>query len=171
MLLPYQNFKRRNKNRTTSLRNDGGQWIEEETEVRPMLNFFIRICLKRKLTLVLGYIPLLLIVLFLMRIDCPCKMIYRLMKSRLLFLIWESGNYVVLMAFPRVSIIKLGVRQELQLQIFVKNVWNNPNDISCVNNTDVCLIPKVGKPKFVSQLRHISLCNTIYKVVTKVVVN
>lgn len=40
-----------------------------------------------------------------------------------------------------------------------------------VNKTDICLIPKVGHPEFISQFRPISLCNTIYKVVTKVIVN
>lgn len=50
-------------------------------------------------------------------------------------------------------------------------LWANPSDTSLVNQTDICLIPKVEKPEFVSQFCPISLCNTIYKVVTKVVVN
>jgi hypothetical protein len=39
-----------------------------------------------------------------------------------------------------------------------------------VNQTDICLIPKVPQPEFVNQFRPISLCNTIYKVVSKVIV-
>lgn len=40
-----------------------------------------------------------------------------------------------------------------------------------VNETDICLIPKIVKPEFISQFRPISLCNTVYIILTKVVVN
>jgi len=53
---------------------------------------------------------------------------------------------------------------------FVKDVWINPSRIAEVNQTDICLIPKINNPEFVNQFRPISLCNTIYKVVSKVVV-
>jgi hypothetical protein len=53
---------------------------------------------------------------------------------------------------------------------FVKEVWRNPSHIATVNQTDICLIPKVQQPEFVNQFRPISLCNTIYKVVSKVIV-
>lgn len=43
--------------------------------------------------------------------------------------------------------------------------------IMSVNQTDICLIPKVDTPHFVQQFRPISLCNVVYKVVSKVVVN
>ncbi|XP_058771248.1 uncharacterized protein LOC131644704 [Vicia villosa] len=54
---------------------------------------------------------------------------------------------------------------------FVKNVWRNPSLLKEVNQTDICLIPKVSHPKLISQFRPISLCNFIYKVVTKVIVD
>jgi hypothetical protein len=53
---------------------------------------------------------------------------------------------------------------------FVKEVWTNPSIISEVNQTNICLIPKIQQPEYISQFRPISLCNTIYKVVSKVVV-
>jgi hypothetical protein len=53
---------------------------------------------------------------------------------------------------------------------FVKNIWKAPSCIAMVNQTDICLIPKVDQPEFVSQFRPISLCYAIYKIVSKVVV-
>ncbi|MCH83160.1 hypothetical protein A2U01_0003975, partial [Trifolium medium] len=54
---------------------------------------------------------------------------------------------------------------------FVRAVWNNPEELNLVNFTNICLIPKVARPEFVNQFRPISLCNTIYKIVSKVMVS
>lgn len=53
---------------------------------------------------------------------------------------------------------------------YVDHIWRHPHDIAAVNQTDICLIPKVDKPQFVSQFCPISLCNSIYKIVTKTIV-
>lgn len=54
---------------------------------------------------------------------------------------------------------------------FVKHLWTNPHALAEINLTDICLIPKVKSPEFVDQFQPISLCNTLYKLVSKVVVN
>lgn len=54
---------------------------------------------------------------------------------------------------------------------FVKKAWSCPTSVAAVNDTDICLIPKIARPEFINQFRPISLCNVTYKIITKVIVN
>ncbi|XP_061365687.1 uncharacterized protein LOC133308973 [Gastrolobium bilobum] len=54
---------------------------------------------------------------------------------------------------------------------FVKDVFNNPHRVQDVNQTLLCLISKVDAPQTFKDFRPISLCNVIYKVVTKLIAN
>ncbi|MCH86993.1 putative ribonuclease H protein [Trifolium medium] len=53
---------------------------------------------------------------------------------------------------------------------FVVNAWSRPSIIEEVNQTDICLIPKVAQPEYIMQFPPISLCNTNYKILSKVIV-
>lgn len=58
-----------------------------------------------------------------------------------------------------------------QVLEFVNMVWDNPSVITNINLTGICLITKIKHPQCVSQFRPFSLCNSIYKFVSRVVVN
>lgn len=52
----------------------------------------------------------------------------------------------------------------------VKRVFVERKVPSYLNKTHIALIPKIQGPKTLGNYRPISLCNTVYKVITKVIV-
>lgn len=54
---------------------------------------------------------------------------------------------------------------------FVQGVYDGKEDIAKVNKIFLFLIPKTPKPELISQFRPIGLYNTMYKVITKSLVN
>lgn len=66
--------------------------------------------------------------------------------------------------------------------LFFQNFWpcireevsqalNSGSIPSSINHTFITLIPKVKSPSKVTEFRPIALCNTIYKLVSKVIAN
>ena len=55
--------------------------------------------------------------------------------------------------------------------IDVLDFLNNGNMLPDINHTNIVLIPKVKNPKRMSEFRPISLCNVIYKIISKVLAN
>ena len=54
---------------------------------------------------------------------------------------------------------------------FVKEWWKGDADISLLNKTCIVLIPKCQYPKQMGEFRPISLCNVIYKIISKMMAN
>lgn len=55
--------------------------------------------------------------------------------------------------------------------IYIRYLWEKPMCIKEVNQTKICLIPKINNPTQVHQFRPISLCSFIYNCLSKLVVN
>ena len=53
----------------------------------------------------------------------------------------------------------------------VKKIFRTKNIPKNLNKTLIALIPKQLGPESINHYRPISLCNTIYKIVTKILVN
>ena len=164
-------INRRRRNRITSLRNDAGHWIEEEAMVRNMINQFYYNLFHEEcvfgpwIDTSFTYGTLAEENIIVLQSDISVKEV----KNALFSMgEWKAPGPD---SFPPGFYRKAWPIVGNTVVDFVRKVWSNPNDIQCVNKTDICLIPKVDKPEFVTQFRPISLCNTIYKVVTKVVVN
>ena len=51
------------------------------------------------------------------------------------------------------------------------HILNSQGTIASLNHTYIALIPKVGKPRKITDFRPISLCNVIYRIVAKSIAN
>lgn len=72
--------------------------------------------------------------------------------------------------FPVGFYKKLWKVVDIKVCEIVERSWENPTYITEVNQTNIFLIPKTQQPEYVHHFRPISLCNTIYKVVSKVII-
>ena len=54
---------------------------------------------------------------------------------------------------------------------FVCDIFHHPKRIRGINQTFIALIPKVGHLETTKHFRPISLCSTVYKLVTKIIAN
>lgn len=58
-----------------------------------------------------------------------------------------------------------------EVRDFCLKVLNDGKDLKGLNDTSIALILKIPNPSSVSNFRHISLCNVIYKLIAKTITN
>ncbi|CAL9014924.1 unnamed protein product, partial [Prunus brigantina] len=58
----------------------------------------------------------------------------------------------------------------IDIIIFVQECFNSATLLIHLNETLIALVPKVERPASMTQIRPINLCNTLYKVVSKILV-
>jgi hypothetical protein len=164
-------INRRRRNKILMLRNDQNEWVEEEDQLKGIVNAYYKKLFTKPVENIqwqqtrYTYPPL-----GDMEHTCLKANISNLEVRTALFAMapWKAPGPD---GFPAGFYQNGWNYMGESLCDFVKSVWNNPTDVSAVNLTDICLIPKVNKPEFVSQFRPISLCNVSYKIITKIVVN
>jgi hypothetical protein len=163
-------INRRRKNNILMLRDGNGKWIDDVDELHDMVNNFYKDLFSVQMNHI-EWIPSIFTYPILdetlkSKLDAP---IVDLEVKRALFLMspWKAPGPD---GFPAGFYQKSWEVVGRSVCDFVRRVWLNPSEVSTVNQTDICLIPKIEQPEFVNQFRPISLCNTIYKLVSKVVV-
>uniref|UniRef100_A0A2N9FI47 CCHC-type domain-containing protein n=1 Tax=Fagus sylvatica TaxID=28930 RepID=A0A2N9FI47_FAGSY len=57
------------------------------------------------------------------------------------------------------------------VSLAIQDFFQSGRMLGSINFTNIVLIPKVKNPEFMSQFRRISLCNVLYKIASKVLVN
>lgn len=53
----------------------------------------------------------------------------------------------------------------------ILGMLNNWDDIGAINDTHISLVPKVKNPNVVTEFCPISLCNVVYKIISKFIIN
>ncbi|CAN1808039.1 Transposon TX1 uncharacterized 149 kDa protein [Linum perenne] len=162
-------LKRRGANKIISLRNDDGRWIEDPSELKSMaLAYFVNIFQDPDgglIDLGSGFVG----------IDASVakKLVAPPQMEEVKAALMSMGK---LKAPGRDGFHPLFYQHSWEtvggsVTKFVSECFSNPNLISSVNDTLLVLLPKVRRPKNMSQLRPISLCNVLYKLVMKCLTN
>lgn len=163
---------KRKRNHILTLRNDQGNWIEDGRELRNMFVEFYRDLFTEGSTSPCHYYPI--------KGTFPHSNAQSINRGSLEVslsevneMLFEMGPYKApgpngfqpLFFQHRWDLVGSYIHE------YVKGVMKDPKKIKQVNDTFLVLIPKVPNPNRVNLFRPIGLCNTLYKVVSKILVS
>ncbi|XP_057418408.1 uncharacterized protein LOC130712598 [Lotus japonicus] len=165
--LNHPDFQEQQRNKVEALRNEDGDWIYDPQELKRMLVDYYK-NLYTPEDLASGPLPF---PLSFPKLDDneSLEMTESVLQEEVRGALFSIGNLKSPGpdGFHSVFFKKNWEHIKDSLTNFVKEVFHRPEKIMEVNQTIIALIPKITSPDRVSQFRPISLCNTSYKVVTK----
>ena len=163
---------RRSRNRISSILNDNGEWVHNIDKVRDIFGIYFKklyqteqICTPLSSEWDNGWCATL------SREEANSIAHFPSNKE-----IWDALKSMKPFEAPGVDGLHVGFFQRFWLLVGdsvkrkVKNIFSFQQVPKYLNQTLIALIPKQNGPKTVSQYRHISLCNTVYNIVTKILV-
>jgi hypothetical protein len=170
MYYHLKTVQRRRKNNIIMLKDDNGQWVDDVNQLQKLANeFYMKLFANDNMARDWQQTPISYPVLSQDEVEQLAAPITQEEVRCAVFNMhpWKAPGAD---GFPAGFYQKSWDTVGVNVKKFVEKVWNEPSAISEVNHTDICLIPKVSQPEFIKQFRPISLCNTSYKIVSKVVV-
>ncbi|XP_050273143.1 uncharacterized protein LOC126716155 [Quercus robur] len=165
-------LNRRSKNRITCVQNNEGEWCHSLEEVKEIFNSSFKKLYKSE------------------QVFCPvtpqwrsnwCAKLSQEEAGSMTNIpsdgeIWNALKSMKPYKAPSVDGLHVGFFQRFWLVVGdsvkreIKEVFLRQKVLKFLNQTLVALIPKQPGPETVSQYRPISLCNTIYKIISKIIV-
>jgi hypothetical protein len=161
---------RKRINNVIMLKNDNGQWIEDVTDLQNLAtNFYKKLFSNDRMSRPWSKTDISYPVL---DSEVMTKLVEPISKEEVKRAIFNMKPWKA----PGPDGFPAGFYQKSwaivgdSVHKFVKDVWHNPSLIADVNYTDIFLISKIQSLEYIRQFRLISLCNTSYKIVSKVIV-
>ena len=166
-----QASQRRKTNTIKGLEDDNGVWCEKETEIESIATEYFRELFKSQSS---HHIEEVLEVVtpcinevdnFFLTAEFIAKEIHQTLKQMHPSKAPEPDGMPALFFQKFWSFIGTDVIR------YCLSILNEGVSMTNINKTHIVLIPKIKDPRIITQYRPISLCNVIYKLVSKVLVN
>lgn len=162
---------RRRRNRVKMLKSANDTWVEDAGEIRQMIVSFYKqlfmddLVNQRPLRVVKGFVSI-----EQSRLN-PLDALPTLDELKRALFSMGSTKAPGEDGFPALFFQKSWSTVRDSMHDVVKRVFTNGYKLDDINNTLIVLVPKVDHPEVVSQFIPISLCNVIYKCISKIIVN